>query len=472
MKRLALPLAVLLAGCGSLHLEVAALDPQEVEREVDRLLLRDRLNTELATPDNFAAQPIVEIERLHFELLETQREAVEAELEEAEDPFERQLLQAELASLEASWAQSRDGYSAAKDQLRETHKNVVELAETLRQQSAELQARGAREGKAYLAAQRAVDVTRGALADQLRRPDEIIRFVQSRMQEDLGALMDELPKESARRASWVSFQLASARAETKTRAVVNRSLIGDQGIQRDRYAFAVASASEDRWATKFNRVLGTGRFGNLNVAIKMVDLGDFTLKGLSFDPSDVARMAGKVTTQALVLASQIAGVPVLTQPATGTSNGSSTPAAGSALAASSRTMAAATQSEELRAAQAAGAEDGMLSVARSVLREWSAVEDETQARRAAAVSAIKSSLAANQQRISMEGWGGTNAAATPTPSPTATASPPAPPPGTSVPPPDDEDEDEDEESPTPSPAPSPTPTPNPTPTAGGASHQP
>ena len=86
-------------------------------------------------------------------------------------------------------------------------------------------------------------------------------------------------------------------------------LTGGLTLTESAYAYAVASAPESRWA-RFNDTLGRGVFGNLNTAIKMEDLADFTIKGVTFDPSKLAQVASKVTVQSLLLAAQISGVPV------------------------------------------------------------------------------------------------------------------------------------------------------------------
>ena len=88
------------------------------------------------------------------------------------------------------------------------------------------------------------------------------------------------------------------------------SLTGGQRLAEDPLAYAVASAGKQYWANKFNRTYGNGRFGNLNFAIKMESLAEFTIKGLTFDPSAVTAMASKVSAQSLIFAAQIAGVPV------------------------------------------------------------------------------------------------------------------------------------------------------------------
>jgi hypothetical protein len=89
-----------------------------------------------------------------------------------------------------------------------------------------------------------------------------------------------------------------------------KSIIGGPTLVESEYAYSVASAREEMWASNFNYALGKGWFGDSDIVIKMSQQGDFTVKGMQFDPSTVAAVASKVTTQSLLLAAQIAGVPV------------------------------------------------------------------------------------------------------------------------------------------------------------------
>jgi hypothetical protein len=73
------------------------------------------------------------------------------------------------------------------------------------------------------------------------------------------------------------------------------------------------------WSTNFNRALGTTELGNSDIVIKLNSQADFSVKGMRFDASTVAAVASKVTTQALLLGIQMAGVP-LPRPATGSTN--------------------------------------------------------------------------------------------------------------------------------------------------------
>ena len=89
-----------------------------------------------------------------------------------------------------------------------------------------------------------------------------------------------------------------------------KSIIGGPTLVGSEFAYPVVFAPEELWAPHFNYAKGKGTFGDADIVIKMGGQGDFTVKGMQFDPSAVAAMASKVVTQSLLLAAQIAGVPV------------------------------------------------------------------------------------------------------------------------------------------------------------------
>jgi hypothetical protein len=59
----------------------------------------------------------------------------------------------------------------------------------------------------------------------------------------------------------------------------------------------------------FNEAFGRGVMGNVDIAVKLNEEADFSVKGMRFDATKVAEVAAKVTTQAVLLGSRIAGVP-------------------------------------------------------------------------------------------------------------------------------------------------------------------
>jgi hypothetical protein len=56
-------------------------------------------------------------------------------------------------------------------------------------------------------------------------------------------------------------------------------------LVEDPLAYAVSSAPDEFWAEDFQEAFGSGSFGDFNFAIKMEGLANFTIKGLTFDPS-------------------------------------------------------------------------------------------------------------------------------------------------------------------------------------------
>jgi hypothetical protein len=164
-------------------------------------------------------------------------------------------------------------------------------------------------------------------------------------------------------------------------------------LQNSPFAFSVANAPDSDWSGGYNNVYTTGQFGATDVAIKLdPHTGNYLLKGLSFDPSDVAAVAAKVTTQALLLSAQIAGVPVKSSApvADGT--------AGKALAASSTALADAQAGLEARRAQDQARKSALLALASVILSEEAELAGDD-ARRRAAVAAIRAAFEARQPAL-------------------------------------------------------------------------
>jgi hypothetical protein len=118
-----------------------------------------------------------------------------------------------------------------------------------------------------------------------------------------------------------------------------RSLIGDGSLAGSEYAFIVAKAPASAWAESFNRAAASANLGNSDFVIKMNSLGDFTVKGMRFDASSVAKVASKVATQSLLIGAQMAGVPLPTANAASTGDGAALASASGQLAANDALVA-------------------------------------------------------------------------------------------------------------------------------------
>jgi hypothetical protein len=168
-------------------------------------------------------------------------------------------------------------------------------------------------------------------------------------------------------------------------------LIGDANITALREAFAVTKAEEKFWSPRFDSSSGTGRFGRVDVAIKMERRGVFTIKGITFDPSEVMRVASKATSQALQIGAQLAGVPIKSR--TGTTGD------GTALATSSGELADLQAQQATSIAKNADREAALLELATAVLAEEGGLIAATDEPFRAALAAIKAKATAVNTRL-------------------------------------------------------------------------
>ncbi len=184
-------------------------------------------------------------------------------------------------------------------------------------------------------------------------------------------------------AEKIDTELAAQIADLQTK---RDSVIGGQALTEFRYAYAVASADDRYWESGFNQTLGRGYFGNLNFAVKMEDLADFTIKGLTFDPSEVARVAARVTTQGMLTAAQLAGVPVALQ---GVADGTD----GKALADRSQALATLEAEEVARQAKIDSQRKALRLIAERIISEKSRLGERN------SVAALKTTFDAHKQRL-------------------------------------------------------------------------
>jgi hypothetical protein len=168
-------------------------------------------------------------------------------------------------------------------------------------------------------------------------------------------------------------------------AVVHNEL-AQLSVQNSPTAYVVANADDSQWATRYNHVVARSAGGASDVAIRLDQrTGNYLLKGLSFDPADVAAVAAKVTTQTLLLSAQAAGVPVKTAapPTDGTT--------GKALAATSGALADAQAATEASRARAEARRAALVALAQTIVGEEKDLAGDDATRRAA-MAAIRNAL--------------------------------------------------------------------------------
>lgn len=141
-------------------------------------------------------------------------------------------------------------------------------------------------------------------SDSVRGASELLLYDDQRKDASLEiGHWAELLTEQCGKLDGVSKEVKAAAEKTEA----YKSIIGSGSLTRSDYAFAVATLDDTNWEP-FNVATGDAHGGNMDVAIKMNEPGDFTVKGMRFDASKSAELVGKSLTQVLLLAAGHAGL--------------------------------------------------------------------------------------------------------------------------------------------------------------------
>jgi hypothetical protein len=417
LRCVVLSTVVVFLGCGHLSVDVSVLDPRIVEVEQDRLSERDLLPIVLNADATSIQEKLGKIKTDHFAFYtETAAayRAVAATLSGADQTFVQGIADDLEQDFFVAWNARYDEWSARLTAIvqdaQQQHRLVVEAEK--REESFEARAeRERRNDVGSRGRQGAIDKARedalhayAARTSALRRYSDMADVISLAISEDSHGKVESVRGLLANNG-YAGVTLAAAIApienavnagEQRLSVTVHKSIAGGRkSIERLPYAHAVASAPKRFWHRPFNRAYGMGFFGNVDIAIALDnETGNYTVKGMLFDPSDVANAISKVTTQALVLAAQAYGVPV--PPPTGSTNGNgSDPSLGQSSKELSRMEAEANGKERtLNAYRSA-----ITNIALSILEKRDRIVGADAAARQQAIQAIKATYEAQKSRI-------------------------------------------------------------------------
>lgn len=389
MKKVLAVLGLSCMGCGSLSVDVAILDPEVLERAQQvaaewkaEALLREEL----------------------FTVTSLSRSDVESRVDDiANEHFQYYTAVGELARAE--------GANAYADQLQEDFN--AEISPDY--EDAKVRLLVLWESISSLAASRtsATSIQRGEINEDLvvslHRWQRVLENLQAVAARDSAELADSFFQNIQASPDGQAVQdveaakdfLRKRRSSTLSRMSVKITRLSTTTLDADPLAAAVAGAPESAWNNRFHKVWGRALLGNFNMAIKMEKgpsentFPEFTLKGLTFDPSDVVRMASRVASQGLALAARLAGVSLTNV------SGESTQPAGAAIAGVSSPLAA-KQAEVSTSELATRTHDRALqSLAVAVLQSWDDLVNTDPKKRKAALAALRSSYDAIKQNLQM-----------------------------------------------------------------------
>lgn len=355
--------SLILTSCSSLRVEVSIADPSVARLALDQQLLRDQL-------PRVRAETNVEIGQL-LERMTEQHHAIWQQL---------RAHYVDLANAATATPDQKEFYSSLAEKFNDDAFEAVARVYKERQQA--LAAIPDEVRTLCPLATGCPDSALDRVTALLREREALIRDVRAYQHDDLARTAND-PNTPA------SIRGAAQQLDATTQSDLT-SLIGGAGLQSSQEAYAVVSAPDTKWQPRFDLSKALGSLGDMNVAVKMERRGNFTIKGVSFDPSEVTRAIAKMGTQLVLALTQSAGVSV-------TAASGTTPPAG--LATSSNALATTNVSVETSLAQAADRRDALLTIADAIAREKDNI-DGTDAQRKAAIAAINATYQAHKTRIS------------------------------------------------------------------------
>lgn len=410
-------LALSLAGCANLKLEVEVLDPMVVRNMANDDRVRKELPNIVGESEQALKGRVDDLSNAHYrEYLKARDDLLlqasklpanspdRARLETVAESFNEfpfgdmyTKSRAALLTNRDKLAKAWDAYKDAPDEVSQIREARARLSkddrESTRSDYATLSA-ATDKGKARNTLIVALDERKSLETNLAALADRDIAELRGNVKQ---ALTDQgLPEGKAIAAS---SQIAKQGVENVAR---QSQLFYNGGLPLSPYAFYVASAPEDSWAEKYDRSKAKGLFGNTDIAIKALGEGNYTLKGVSFNPADVAAAASKVATQMVLLAAQIGGVPVKLSSSTQSAipDTANTPA-GSALAQSSNRLATALEQDGVVSEKIAAQQDALLRIAAAILREKKDIEGSSGEQLKAAIAAIKASYESHAPRLTI-----------------------------------------------------------------------
>ncbi|MFN6992895.1 MAG: hypothetical protein ACK4PH_01755 [Aquincola tertiaricarbonis] len=371
MRRIALiallGCAALLSGCGQLNVRVDVLDPEHVRGEMaDERLRKLYREVMAAQPGEFAASMDAQAGAYTQAMLKLAAQI---------DELGKKLGGTPGAALQSTAAGQievlKSGTPAA---LASSQGTLAEnLAQDLRDSSEATRWGGrvaapATVREQLLALEAAVKAPRVQQGNELRELKRSVGRFTALVNPPVPAAV--APAAAASAAAIAPQAKATADLTAAVAAVVNqRSIIGDGSLAATEFAYVVARAPDNLWATNFNRAFASGTFGNSDIVIRLNSTADFSVKGMLFDASKVAQVASKVMTQAVLIGTQMAGVPV-------SAASTGTPTGGEALSKSSADLATAEAALAKRQALVASQRDAMRSLARVILGSATQLESD------------------------------------------------------------------------------------------------
>ena len=294
-------LAVLFtSACSTLSVRVDVADPDEVRRMVDAGDQERRLHAYLHQSD-------ADLGVRENVLRSRYRNALNALAAGFEAEAENQNASEAVRTWAANQAQAVQGIARSARVGDPTISNYIADARTLNAALRQAEARATGEERYWQA---------GPLGAALQARIDREHALERDLEDDLAVVLATLTANQLAGAPMedggsARDQIAAIIADNGlTPDRLARSIIGDGSLVDTPYAWEVANLPESAWRLSFNEARGRTYFGDSDLVIRLNSQGDFSIKGMSFNPASTAAMVDKAATQMLLTFVQAQGVPV------------------------------------------------------------------------------------------------------------------------------------------------------------------
>jgi hypothetical protein len=375
MRALATLLAVSLAGCAQLGVQVDVMNPAFANATALEASLRleatELLSSGHQRTDFFVDRTYDQYERFRLRCIN----AVLVRLRASPVPADQQLA-SRRTTLITTWeglpVVGRESVEGQRAEVRDSlHRRDDETLAVL--QGAGVQALGLDtvETPLPVTIRQALLTRRAAISAAASEVRNFIDAQSSRCQEVIDEARSFSPGAADGTAERAKTQVTQDAAQTKqgVEQVRQASIIGNGVLLNDRLeAFYVTRAGERYWAPRYNQAIGEGWFGSTNIALVMNQTADFSVKGFVFDGRSTAQMVQKLGSQAISIIAAAHGAPIglaRSQGAAGASATANPPAFDT-----SQLVSATQTAVETAQAQQAAFDASLFRVADSVLANW------------------------------------------------------------------------------------------------------
>ncbi len=315
-----------LAGCATLDVRVAVLDPVYIKQSVEDSSLKQDAYRLLKGDTSQSTVLALQLKNAYDEALAGTITALETDIDKVnlattlKAGYRSNLATIKMNSRKAFEEEEVKFFKsigAENTTALQTLKRIKKIDERISEQREKIAEPVIGKNASYLP--KLTPEVRSVLLDRQLTMASYANQVRNKIQ-DLKLIKDQLAivnptEEKTNNEVEKSVQVAVTKGVKAVDSVASSNSIfgGASSLANSAAAYAATSPeSKPHWAELYNQAYGSGQLGGTDVAIKMNGTADFTVKGFVFDGRSTAQMVSKIGARAVTLIAAAYGAPFVT----------------------------------------------------------------------------------------------------------------------------------------------------------------